>query len=357
MHICAWVTNNNFPHDEFFRLLSRSPLLDHRVKIEVQEMIATLRNTFQSRNSKINAKLANPSSKHFTKLQSKLDETLVLVPVILRRKGRGGSATTYREQYLELTLQSLSMYFKHIVVSVLYEEDRDRLLSLKSTLKRQDMPVWDIMYLGDLAGANENHNGFGTSCQLPLATIVEATRRVLNENAYSSFKYVYFTEADQILVTRDMHRLYKYVEEYPRSVLVPHRLVVTPPAFLASQNRTMDTSTQVFTSQLPSSSRVRKFSNKRSRNNRISASTLFQTSCCLDTHGYGLTRIHWKGIRDNATQLINVHGVVAVAGNANFPSQIYRTCNVTRSLMKCPPSNPVSHQYSDDPFNEIYAKN
>lgn len=328
------------------------------MKVEVQEIIATLRNTFQSRNSKINRKLANPSSLYLTKLQPKFDETLVLIPVILRRKGRGGSAITYREQYLELTLQSLSMYFKHIVVSVLYEEDRDRLLSLKSMFKRQDMPVWEVMYIGHLAGANRNHKGYGTTCQLPLATIVEATRRILNEDTYSSFKYIYFTEADQILVTRDMHRLYKYVEEHPRSVLVPHRLVVTPPAFLASQNRSMDLPVHITSNRLSHAHKViHKFQSKSSSNDQISTSTLFQMSCCLDTHGYGLTRIHWKRINDKATQLVNIHGVVAVAGNANFPNQIYRTCNVTQRLLKCPSLNPVSYQYSNDPFNDTFMKN
>ena len=325
----------------------------------MQEIIATLRNTFQSRNSKVNRKLANPSSIHLTKIQSKFNQTLVLIPVILRQKGRGGSAITYREQYLELTLQSLSIYFKYIVVSVLYEEDRDRLLTLKSMFKRQDMPVWEVMYIGDLAGANRNHKGFGTTCQLPVATIVEATRRILNEDAYSSFKYIYFTEADQILVARDIHRLYKYVEDYPRSLLVPHRLVVTPPSFLASQNRTTDLPIPITSNRLSRTSKVvRKFQSKSSSDNKISTSSpLFRTSCCFDTHGYGLTRIHWKGINDKATQLVNIYGVVAVAGNANFPSQVYRTCNVTQRLIKCPSFNPVSHQYSNDPFNETFMKN
>lgn len=342
------------------RLLSRSPPLAHRVKIEVQEIITTLRNTFQSRNRRTNKKLANPStsssSPYFTNLQSKLDETLVLIPVILQHKGRGGSATTYREQYLELTLQSLSIYFKHMVVSVMYEEDRDRLLTLKSTMKQPDVPIWDIMYIGDLAGSSKNHKGLGTTCQLPLATIVEAIRRILNEESYASFKYIYFTEADQILVTRDIHRLFKFVETYPRSALVPHRLVVTPPAFIASQNRSED-------SPLTLARHIHSRSPKANTNFKLSLASavakvnLFQTSCCFDTHGYGLTRIHWKSVKDRATQLVNIHGVIAVAGNANFPNQIYRTCNVTQKLIKCPSWNPVSHQYNDDPFNEMFMKN
>jgi hypothetical protein len=124
---------------------------------------------------------------------------------------------------------------------------------------------------------------------------------------------VYFTEADQLLMVRDFGQLYSWVEAHPLAALTPHRLIVAPEAFLKTQNKSSEPNNAVDTRKNP-----------------------FMFSCCLDIGRYCLTRVHWKPVSDPSVGVVLIHGVAVIPGNANFPNQLYRSCNITNLKTHCP---------------------
>lgn len=210
------------------RLLSRSPPLRSRVDTEITDTIAKLGSIYNQKNSR---SIRQMSGLTLTTASTRklLDETLVIIPVILNRKAQGNSDVKYRRRYLELTIHSISPFFKHIVVAVVSQNDYSEMLASK-------LPIWQVMHIGSLA----------SDCGLPVASVVEATRRILNEESWKNFTYVYFSEADQILLLRGIGRLFSWADNNLKAVITPHRLIITPPAFLESQNKSQVVITLLF---------------------------------------------------------------------------------------------------------------
>ena len=55
--------------------------------------------------------------------------------------------------------------------------------------------------------------------------------------------------------------------------------------------------------------------------------------CCMDTNNFGTSRIHWKNIKDDALKVTKIHETAIILGHANFWSQNYRSCNVTKAII------------------------
>ena len=200
------------------RLLSRSPPLRHLVTEEITDITTKLASVYNQKN--IRSLRKSNGLRSITALtREKLDGTLVVIPVILNTQGKGNSGIKFRRRYLELTIDSVAPYFKHIVVAVAHQDDYAEMLSSK-------LPIWQVIKL-DLAN----------DCGLPVASVIESTRRILNEDNWKRFKYVYFTEADQILLWRGIDRVFYWADQNAKAVLTPHRLVVTPAAYLKTQNK------------------------------------------------------------------------------------------------------------------------
>jgi len=95
---------------------------------------------------------------------------------------------------------------------------------------------WDVIYL---EGLNED-------CALPVGSLLEARRRIIDSHpighpvqsvdgkalkvaaepdlSWGLFKYVYFTEGDQILMIRKVRELYEWMDANRRAIVTPHRL-------------------------------------------------------------------------------------------------------------------------------------
>jgi len=246
------------------RLLTRSPPLRHLMKDTIGTQLATLERYFSAKMRRFHQKMAGilPGAgggssedtsaalrfnannyKRQVHARKALRETLVVIPVILNVKADGNSEVEFRRRYLELTLRSLEPFFDYVAVFVMSAEEAMELASAK-------LPIWEVVHVENLA----------QSCSLPAAAMVEAARRLDGEvfnqyvsyqvvrsffyvllvcfqKAWKIFKYVYFTEADQILLVRDFHSLFDWANRNPYSALTPHRLVVTPPAYLRTQNK------------------------------------------------------------------------------------------------------------------------
>lgn len=266
------------------------------------------------------AAMVDPQNRELTRMR---ESTVVIVPFIITKPGRGNSRQQFRKEYLDLMFWSLYAIFPKIVFAVKYESDRDFVLQHK-------YPVWDTLVLNDLGG----------DCHLPLAAIVEARKclkglpcRSKHDWTKEGFKLMYFTEGDQILSMRDAKAVLEWAmrEENRLRVLLPHRLVLPTKSFLKLHNKQGQAADKLTTFH-----------------------DIHTHSCCLDTGDYGYSRIHWKHVSDPAVNVVNIFGVDAILGHSNFWSQRYRTCNVTSPRHACP-ENPVAQTFNRNRSLEYFS--
>ena len=136
-------------------------------------------------------KQQDPSFQH---VDPRAKQTVALMPFLGVNMGAGHSVLSNRYEYLKVCFWSVHQVFPHIVVGVLSQNDVD-------WLKSSGLPFYDIIYLQNLP----------KSAALPVGTLNEAKRRLkveakswLNPDqpSWGQFKYLYFTESDQILMLR-----------------------------------------------------------------------------------------------------------------------------------------------------------
>lgn len=72
-----------------------------------------------------------------------------------------------------------------------------------STRKESGLPFYDFIL-------NDN---LPKSAGLPVGTIAETKRRLLS--GQWDFDYVFFTESDQIIISRELQMLYNHLKKYP----------------------------------------------------------------------------------------------------------------------------------------------
>ena len=275
---------------------------------EILSLIEKMSKLYNKRNSFNNKKFheSSPASISMQREhQMNMDSVLVIIPFLLSEGGMGGSEQRFRKKYLQLTFYSLFPLFKHIVGVV--RNAKDFIWARNSSL----LPFYDVWLLEDLP----------TTCALPLASLLEAKRRLLGSASTNRFRYIYFTEADQILLfARSFGSMFSYINKNAYSAILPHRLVLPPPSFLThekiNQERILDlTPLSLYEGEGPVRRTIR---------------------CCLDTESNG-ERLQWKKL--NQTQIVRIHGSFnVILANANFHSQVYRSCNISylASTSPCP---------------------
>ena len=159
------------------RLLSRSPPLAHLTGRTMNSILSSLDKYFSTetrklhRQSMTNAVLSSSQYNNALRrinvsrnIKTVLQQTLIVVPVVLSAKADGNSAITFRKRYLKLTIESLSPFFEFISVFVMNAEDAVEVRSL-------DLPIWQIIHIENLA----------QNCALPAASMVEVARRISSE--------------------------------------------------------------------------------------------------------------------------------------------------------------------------------
>ena len=129
------------------------------------------------------------------------------------------------------------------------------------------------------------------------------------------FKYVFWTESDQVLMVRILHHLYSHLQRYPRRMLLPHRLMPYP-------------------------DNVLKHMHKRQLNhdgNQLHGDDWRDSSCCLPRQNC-IERKTWKHISNSsAVPVVNVYGIQVPLGNTHFRIESYRGCNFnTNKEETCP---------------------
>lgn len=209
--------------------------------------------------------------------------TVVIMPFLGGAMGAGHSELGNRFIYLKTCFWSLYEFFPNIVAGVSRQEDVDW------AWKESGLPFYDIMRI----------DGLPKSAGLPLST-VRHTKAKLASGEWP-FDYVFFTESDQILISRQLPMLHDHLKRYPRRMLLPHRL-------------------------MPYSDRVIKEIHKRSVD--PVPNKWMNQSCCLPRQNCQ-ERKTWLSISNPNLPVMNYYGLYVPLGNNNFLNEEYRGCKLT----------------------------
>lgn len=123
-----------------------------------------------------------------------------------------------RTNFFKMTFWSIYRFFSRIVVSVCHIEDYDVLMSLH-------LPVFDIYYTLEPDTAPIWHNS--------KSVLQFAMENLQHNSSWSSFQYIYFSEADTVMHLRNARELFHTLEQSLTNsdnqdvfILAPHRMQV-----------------------------------------------------------------------------------------------------------------------------------
>lgn len=214
-----------------------------------------------------------------------------------------------RYEYLKACFWSIYPVFPFIAVGVLSLEDKDWILS-------SGLPFYDIILMENLP----------KSSALPVATITEVKNRLFHKNISSlydgtsssinstgriwDFKYIYYTESDQILIVKELAAFFKHLDKYPRRMMLPHRLMPYPHDVISKIHGKNIDSSDMFS-----------WMNK---------------SCCVARQNC-ISRADWLHIKDPVVEVVNIYGIQVPLGNSHFKIETYRHCTLyTQRVEQCP---------------------
>ena len=119
------------------------------------------------------------------------------------------------------------------------------------------------------------------SASLPVATVQNAKEMI--KNGTWDFDFIFFTESDQILIIRQHEALYAHLREYPRRMIIPHRLIPYP----------LD---------------VLKFKHEREPTSHRTPFDWIDKSCCMPRQNCK-RRDNWKSVADRSVPSVNIYGL------------------------------------------------
>jgi hypothetical protein len=216
--------------------------------------------------------------------------TVVVMPFLGGAMGAGHSELGNRFEYLKACFWSFYEFVPNIVAGVSRQEDVDW------AFKESGLPFYDIILLPDLP----------KSAGLPVGTTQQVKKRL--QSGQYDFDYIFFTESDQILITRELQLMYENLKRYPHRMLLPHRL-------------------------MPYSDRVMKEVHQRHLGEDRNA--WMNQSCCMPRQNCG-ERKSWKSLREPDVPVVNYHGLNIPLGNVNFLDESYRYCKLGQYVEFCP---------------------
>lgn len=124
------------------------------------------------------------------------------------------------------------------------------------------------------------------------------------------FDYVFFTESDQIVIIRELALLYRHLKQFPRHMLLPHRLMpYSQPAMVKGHTR----------KDVPS----------------IKTNAWMNQSCCMPRQNC-VERKTWKPLSDVSVPVVSYYGLLVPLGNVNFLTESYRYCKLGGYVDYCP---------------------
>ena len=189
---------------------------------------------------------------------------------------------TRRFEYLKACFWSFYEFIPNIVAGVTRQEDVDW------SRERSGLPFHDVILLPKLPKA----------AGLPVGLTQQLKQRLV-DGRYD-FDYIFFTESDQILISRQLQVMFHHLQIYPHRMLLPHRL-------------------------MPYSDRVIKEVHKKTVD--VDANKWMQQSCCLPRQNCQ-ERKTWQPLSHQSIPVINYYGLYVPLGNVNFLMESYRGCTI-----------------------------
>ena len=152
------------------------------------------------------------------------------------------------------------------------------------------LPFYDVLLLENLP----------KGASLPVAT-TQRTKAKLQSGEWP-FEYVFYTESDQILISRQLPMLYDHLKKYPGRMILPHRLA-------------------------PYSDKVASVVHGK-ETDQIEENRWMQQSCCLPRQNCE-ERKTWQPISHPSVPVVNYYGLYVPLGNVNYLDELYRACTLT----------------------------
>lgn len=211
-------------------------------------------------------------------------KTVVIMPFLGGAMGAGHSELGNRFEYLKACFWSFFEFVPNIVAGVTRQGD------VEWAWKRSGLPFYDVINMPPLP----------KSAGLPVGLTQQVKARLV-DGRYS-FDYIFFTESDQILISRQLQLMFHQLQQYPHRMLLPHRL-------------------------MPYSRRAISEIHKK-RVETIGTSTWMQQSCCLPRQNCQ-ERKTWKPLAHESVPVINYYGLYVPLGNVNFLDESFRACKLT----------------------------
>ena len=144
----------------------------------------------------------------------------------------------------------------------------------------------------------------------------------------------------QILVMRNAAALYAILKSFPRYIIIPHRLIPSPPA-VSSLPPPSPPPPPPDPPRFPPPWCVSQVVKTRLQRGLIRTLDHFHgwrnMSCCMDRQNCH-TRADWVPLRNSRVPLLSLYGLITPLGNSNFLDEIYHTCTMTTTerLEFCP---------------------
>ena len=236
---------------------------------------------------------------------SNRSNTLVVMPFfgLKHENDVGHSDIAKRLVYLEAAYYNIAAVFPNVVIGVANDADRAKILQELS------LPVLNVFVL---PRAQQHPQ------ELPFLTLKEVQRRLReNEDNYQKrFRYLFYTESDQLLVIRDEWKLFEQLEMHWRDVIMPHRLIPYSQELLRKLRVRRLHSLPMLSSQPPLTASIRAW------------------ECRLTTAACSGNRSDFVPIRTlrkySTLPLLNIDGLMVVFGHANFLRHLFRPCQLQR---------------------------
>jgi len=150
------------------------------------------------------------------------------------------------------------------------------------------LPFYDVILMARLP----------KSAGLPVGLTQQVKQR-LADGRYD-FDYVFFTESDQILISRQLQLMYHHLQRYPHRMLLPHRLMPYSERVIAEvHKKKIDSEPNKWMTQ----------------------------SCCIPRQNCQ-ERKTWKHVAHESIPVINYYGLFVPLGNVNFLTESYRGCKL-----------------------------
>ena len=275
-------------------------------------------------------------------------QTLILLPWAGSEQGVGNSQLSLRQVYLRICFWSFYRHYgNNIVIGVTSQADAD-IVQHELQLPAKEVLVFENLATDRLPhallreaqrrlGQGPNPHSALVKTSTSAGAAAPAPRQGLGkEPSWSTYKFVFFSESDQLLVLRSRmagrgtkyggkagevrsDELYALLQAFPRGVLTPHRLIPYAQELLKTHygiDRASDD--DVYKDFVHSAAD--------------------RTSCCLPRQNCRGDRSNWlpltpkKGSSKGANNdndnvpFVNIHGLMVAMGNANFRRGMFRPC-------------------------------